>query len=96
MLRHISNLLLFPLFMSLTACMGTPPYSEKTESGLKPADFHTEIEGKQTNLYVLKNRNGMEVCITNFGGRELIVHLSASLCAYLAKKNFPKNELDNL
>lgn len=69
MLRQISNLLLFPLFMSLTACMGTPPYSEKTESGLKPADFHTEIEGKQTNLYVLKNRNGMEVCITNFGGR---------------------------
>lgn len=25
--------------------------------------------GKKTGLYVLKNSNDMEVCVTNFGGR---------------------------
>lgn len=42
---------------------------EKTASGLRTADFRTEVNGKQTDLFVLKNGNGMEVCITNFGGR---------------------------
>ena len=41
----------------------------KTASGLNPADFQTEVDGKQTALYTLTNANGMEVCITNFGGR---------------------------
>lgn len=42
---------------------------EKTASGLRTADFRTEVNGKRTDLFVLKNGNGMEVCITNFGGR---------------------------
>jgi len=40
-----------------------------TDSGLKKTDFQTEIDGKKTDLYVLKNKNNMEVCITNYGGR---------------------------
>lgn len=40
-----------------------------TESGLNPEDFKTEVNGIQTELFVLKNRNDMEVCVTNFGGR---------------------------
>ena len=40
-----------------------------TLSGLDPADFKTEIDGKETGLYTLNNAAGMEVCITNFGGR---------------------------
>ena len=40
-----------------------------TLSGLDPADFKTEIDGKETGLYTLTNAAGMEVCITNFGGR---------------------------
>lgn len=40
-----------------------------TASGLRTSGFKSEIEGKKTDLYVLKNGNGMEVCITNFGGR---------------------------
>ena len=41
-----------------------------TLSGLNPANFETTIDGtKQTKLYKLKNHKGMEVCITNFGGR---------------------------
>ena len=42
---------------------------ELTESGLKRSDFQTEADGEKTDLFVLKNKNNMEVCITNFGGR---------------------------
>ena len=42
---------------------------ELTESGLKRSDFQTEVDGEKTDLFVLKNKNNMEVCITNFGGR---------------------------
>ncbi|MEG0253856.1 MAG: galactose-1-epimerase, partial [Muribaculaceae bacterium] len=40
-----------------------------TDSGLERAKFQTEVNGKKTDLFTLKNNNGMEVCITNFGGR---------------------------
>ena len=40
-----------------------------TESGLDPAKFAGEYNGKPTALYTLANSNGMEACITNFGGR---------------------------
>ena len=42
---------------------------ELTESGLKRSDFQTKVDGEKTDLFVLKNKNNMEVCITNFGGR---------------------------
>lgn len=41
----------------------------KTVSGLDPKNFEGEFNGKATALYTLTNANGMEVCITNFGGR---------------------------
>lgn len=39
--------------------------------GHLPADsaFEKIIDGKQTHLYTLKNKNGMVLTITNFGGR---------------------------
>ena len=40
-----------------------------TKSGLNPKDFKTTVDGKQNELYVLTNANGMEVCMTNFGAR---------------------------
>ena len=40
-----------------------------TKSGLNPADFNAERDGGKTALYTLTNKAGMEVCITNFGGR---------------------------
>ena len=40
-----------------------------TASGLNPEKFVKNIEGKNTALYTLTNKNGVEVCITNFGGR---------------------------
>ena len=50
----------------LSACTSD---GDLTQSGLNPANFKTEIDGKKVDLYVLKNNKGMEVCITNFGGR---------------------------
>ena len=40
-----------------------------TVSGLDPAKFDTLINEKPVKLYTLKNDNGMEACITNYGGR---------------------------
>ncbi|MBQ8061203.1 MAG: galactose mutarotase [Bacteroidales bacterium] len=40
-----------------------------TKSGLNPEDFNAERDGLKTALSPLTNKAGMEVCITNFGGR---------------------------
>jgi aldose 1-epimerase len=40
-----------------------------TLSGLKISDFHTKTKDGVTGLYILKNKQNMEVCITNYGGR---------------------------
>ena len=44
--------------------------SQETENicGLKRTDFQTTINGKETDLYLLKNNVGNEVAITNYGG----------------------------
>ena len=52
----------------LTSC-GNEPTQTLTLSGLDPARFQTEVDGIPVSLYTLKNAAGMEVCITNFGGR---------------------------
>lgn len=36
--------------------------------GLKREDFQTTINGRKTDLYILRNRKGYEVAITNYGG----------------------------
>lgn len=40
----------------------------KTLSGLLKEKFDTQIAGKPVALYTLTNKNGAEICITNFGG----------------------------
>ena len=37
-------------------------------SGLKRENFQAEIQGKKTDLFILKNVHGNEVAITNYGG----------------------------
>ena len=43
--------------------------NNQTLSGLDPAHFESNIEGRATHLYTMRNSKGMEVCITNFGAR---------------------------
>lgn len=40
-----------------------------TLSGLQPERFNTTIDGKKTKLLTLRNANGAEACITNYGAR---------------------------
>ena len=54
--------------LMLSAC-NNKPAQELTLSGLNPVNFQTEVNNAKTDLYTLKNKSGMEVCITNFGGR---------------------------
>ncbi len=51
----------------LFSCASKP--SDLTKSGLDKSKFESVVDGKQTHLYVLTNKEGMEVCVTNFGGR---------------------------
>ncbi len=63
---------LLPICMALllSGCASTPSGENLTLSGLNPAHFEKMIDNtKPVKLYTLKNKNGMEVCITNFGAR---------------------------
>lgn len=58
-------LALLPILM-----IGCKEKSDKTTlSGLTKSKFVQVVNGDTTGLYVLKNTAGVEVCITNFGGR---------------------------
>ncbi len=52
----------------LSSCCGDKA-PKTTLSGLDPSNFATEVDGVPTALYTLTNAAGMEVSITNLGGR---------------------------
>lgn len=65
-MKNIKILLLCALAFPLLACQT----EKKPEIALIPSEnFQKEIDGKQVNLYTLKNDNGMTVQVTNFGTR---------------------------
>lgn len=70
---------LFPVAMAcvvaLAGCSKTTTTEDPslTSSGLDPQNFVSEYRGDSTALYTLTNAAGMEVCITNFGGRVISV-----------------------
>ena len=49
-----------------------------TKSGLDPKNFFDIVDGKPVALFVITNKNGVEACITNYGGR--IVSLMVPDC----------------
>jgi aldose 1-epimerase len=56
--------------LMMSACAGGQQQETTlTKSGLDAAKFDTLINNKEVKLYTLKNESGMEVCITNYGGR---------------------------
>lgn len=70
MKKIMKSLFLASMAVALVAsCQTKKQEAQLTASELNPADFESTIDGKQTALYTLKNQNGMEVCITNLGGR---------------------------
>ena len=53
-----------------SACAPKQSQETLTKSGLNPTNYETMVDGtKPVKLYTLKNTAGMEVCVTNFGGR---------------------------
>lgn len=64
------NLLAMGL-LAIAAFLGSATMCQayETKSGLKTENFQSVTAKGKTNLYVLKNKKGMEVCVTNFGGR---------------------------
>ncbi|MDR0892462.1 MAG: galactose mutarotase [Mediterranea sp.] len=41
--------------------------TENNLSGLRREDFQQDMDGKKTDLFILKNKKGMEVAVTNYG-----------------------------
>lgn len=61
---------LLALTFLIVACGKKEQVEQTTASGLLPSKFEGMFEEKDsTHLYVMKNANGMEVCVTNIGGR---------------------------
>lgn len=63
--------LLYFLTIAFIACNNES--DKETLSGLSYKNFQTEKNDKPTNLYTLTNKNGMEVCITNYGARVVAI-----------------------
>ena len=47
--------------------MSSTTSTENNKSGLNRVDFQKTIQDKSTDLYILRNKNGMEVAVTNYG-----------------------------
>ena len=64
----MKNKFLFIQAIAITAFFGcaTQPVSL---SKVDRANFQTTVDGKSTDLYYLKNKNGLEITVTNFGAR---------------------------
>lgn len=60
-MKHALYLL---VIIILSGCVEETKYSK-----MKREDFQTTIDGKKTDLYTLKNKNGVEITVTNFGAR---------------------------
>lgn len=57
------------LAASAISCSSDKKEPTLTASGLNPDNFAAVVDGDTTALYTLTNAKGMEVCITNYGGR---------------------------
>jgi aldose 1-epimerase len=43
--------------------------SVENRTGISKGAFEKTIDGKQVSLWTLKNKNGVEMCVTNYGGK---------------------------
>lgn len=99
-MRTICKSLLAMLAAAVSFSCSQP--EEKTSSGLSFDRFESEANGKKTALYALRNASGMEVCVTNYGGRIVsvmvpdrdgvmrdVVHGFDNVANYMDKVNTP-------
>jgi len=46
-----------------------------TLDGLKKSDFQKEVDGKNVDLYILANKKGIEISVTNYGAKIVSLHV---------------------
>ena len=68
-MKAFSGSIICAALMAFMMACSSQQSTNETLSGLSPEKFDTIINEKPVKLFVLKNDNGMEVCITNYGGR---------------------------
>ena len=68
-MRNLKGLLFGVGMASMLFSACDTKHAQLTVAGLNPTAFDSIINGKKTELIVLSNQNGMEVCLTNYGGR---------------------------
>lgn len=66
-MKRIKSILIIGLLFSIFSC-STPTHKQENCFNLKATDFQKSVDGKQTNLYFLKNGN-IKAAVTNYGGR---------------------------
>ncbi len=54
------------IFILACGCCSQP---QNNKAGLSKAAFVKTVDGKQTSLWTLTNKNGMELSVTNYGGK---------------------------
>ncbi len=77
MKQSLKPFLAAALLLAVTACnqpaktdaSAVQSDSTATTFKLDSTKFQKEIDGKKTNLYILKNKNNMQAAFTNYGGR---------------------------
>ncbi|MGI6232567.1 MAG: aldose epimerase family protein [Prevotella sp.] len=76
-MRQINAILIGAGLVSIlsASCAGGNKATEETLSGLNPAKFDTTINNKKVELITLHNKAGMEVCLTNYGGRVVSINV---------------------
>lgn len=63
------RILLFLLSLLMINSCNDQPQVTQNNLSVTSEDFKTIIDGKSTDLFTLKNSNGIKVAITNYGGR---------------------------
>ena len=62
----MKNIIITLAIIMMTSACSKQPVSH---SRVKRENFQSVIDGKNTDLYTLKNKNGLEITVTNFGAR---------------------------
>lgn len=74
--KQLKNFMLGCAIAGFASCSAPSTNQQVSlKSGLNPNDFADTVNGKATELVVLKNNQGTEVCITNFGGRIVAINV---------------------
>ena len=69
----MKNCIALVLLALVVGCAPKP--QNEIEFPYTNADFETEIEGKPTKLFTMKNENGMVVTLTNYGAKIVSVYV---------------------